>query len=63
MFVSITFERLYRPAQLFVAAYLGHKCVKYKVCSLKFCIFQRMSYLENKIVQIPPASRLKLTVM
>jgi len=38
MFESITFARLYRPAQLFVAAYLGHKCVKYKTCTVKFCI-------------------------
>jgi hypothetical protein len=38
-FVSITFARLYRPAQLFVAAYLGHKCVNCKVCILKFWIF------------------------
>jgi hypothetical protein len=54
MFVSIAFARLYRPAQLFVAAYLDHKCVKYKFCTQKFCICLRMRYLENKIVQIPP---------
>lgn len=54
MFVSITFARLYRPAQWFVAAYIGHKCVKHKVWILKFCICLWTRYLGNKILQIPP---------
>ena len=61
--ISITFARLYGPAQLFVAAYLGHQCENYRACILKFCICLWMRYLGNKTVLIPAGSSYKLTVM